>query len=37
MYGIFQKKCKDNNCNNCSNIYCLDCWLDVIAAYGKVN
>ena len=34
--GIFQKKSKDNRCNNCSNFYSLDCWLNATSTFNKI-
>lgn len=31
--GIFQKKSKNNNCNNCDNIYSLDSRLDATSGF----
>ena len=34
--GIFQKKSKDNRCNNCDHIHCLDCWLNATSTCYKI-
>ncbi len=36
IYGIFQKKSKDNNCNNSGNFYSLDRRSDDVADIDKI-